>query len=163
MRYLPYKLVEGKGGRCEIKEFNSDKVLAPEELSAKVLGEMKRIAEVRCGREVIDAVITVPAYFNALQKQATHDAAKIAGLKPLRVINEPTAAAMACSFHANDENKTILVFDFGGGTFDISILFCSEGVLDVGSTRGDMRLGGLDLDNVLMKICETKIWSELTL
>ena len=124
---------------------------------------MKRIASVRCGREVRNAVITVPAYFNSSQKHATRDAAKIAGLNPVRIINEPTSAAMACDFHRIDDLKNILVFDLGGGTYDISVICSSKGSLNVQATKGDMMLGGLDLDQVIVKICERKIQSELTL
>ena len=118
----------------------------PEEISAKLLLEMKNIATERCGHPVKEAVITVPAYFTSAQKEATHQAATIAGLEALRIINEPTAAAIACNFHASDEEKKILVFDFGGGTFDISVVCVTLGALDVQAHRGDNRLGGLDLD-----------------
>ena len=107
---------------------------------------MKRIAEARCIQEVKNAVITVPAYFSNAQKQATRDAAKIAGLNPIRIINEPTSASMACNFHLFDDMKNFLVFDLGGGTYDISIISSCQGLLDVQATRGDMMLGGLDLD-----------------
>ena len=100
-------------------------------------------------------MVTVPAYFNAAQKKATEDAAKIAGLEILRIINEPTAAALATGFHEeeNDEDKNILVFDFGGGTFDISVVTISERLIDVQTTKGDPNLGGRDLDEVLVNHC----------
>ena len=114
---------------------------------------MRQIAEKRCGKNVNKAVITVPAYFNNSQKEATEAAAKIAGLKVLRLINEPTAAAMAAGYHDSDDSKTLLVFDFGGGTLDISVVCISEGVIDVQATRGDMKLGGRDIDSILVDYC----------
>ena len=100
-------------------------------ISSYILKEMKSIADQRCNKNVTKAVITVPAYFNGSQKQATMNAAKIAGLDVLRIINEPTAAAMACGFHGSDDMQNILVFDFGGGTLDISVLCSNGGMLDV--------------------------------
>lgn len=131
----------------------ADTKVTPEEISSKVLMYMKKIAERRVGKPVDTAVITVPAYFNIQQKEATANAAKIAGLNVLRLINEPTAAAMAAKFHQTEDMQNLLVFDFGGGTLDISILCCSEGILDVQSTKGDMKLGGRDLDNRLLDYC----------
>ena len=118
-----------------------------------MLQALKEAASERVGKEVKKAVVTVPAYFNAAQKQATQDAARIAGLDILRIINEPTAAAMAAGIHEEEDEKNILIFDFGGGTFDISVLTISEGVIDVQATRGDMNLGGRDLDEVLVEHC----------
>ena len=100
-------------------------------ISSYILKEMKSIADQRCNKDVTKAVITVPAYFNGSQKQATMNAAKIAGLDVLRITNEPTAAAMACGFHGSDDMQNILVFDFGGGTLDISVLCSNGGMLDV--------------------------------
>ena len=107
---------------------------------------MKNIAEKRCGRPVTKAVVTCPAYFNATQRQSTRDAAIIAGLEPLRIINEPTAAALTSGFQNSNEEKNLLVFDFGGGTLDISLIISSSGCFNVQSTCGDNLLGGVDLD-----------------
>jgi len=116
----------------------------PVECSALVLREMKRIAEMHLGREIDSAVITVPAYFHDQQRQATVDAAKIAGLKVERLLNEPTAAALAYGYNRQDELSTLLVFDLGGGTFDVTVLECFEGVVEVKASSGDGRLGGED-------------------
>ncbi|OYW87058.1 MAG: hypothetical protein B7Z22_05320 [Hyphomonas sp. 32-62-5] len=116
----------------------------PVECSALVLREMKRIAEMQLGREIDSAVITVPAYFHDQQRQATVDAAKIAGLKVERLVNEPTAAALAYGYNRQDELSTLLVFDLGGGTFDVTVLECFEGVVEVKASSGDGRLGGED-------------------
>ena len=124
-----------------------------EEISAKVLNAMKKLAEKHLGREVKKAVVTVPAKFTQLQKIATKDACKVAGLNCVRMINEPTAAAFACGFHEYDEDLTVLIFDLGGGTFDVTIACISEGSVDVQSTDGDMMLGGRDFDEVLVKHC----------
>ena len=138
--------------RCKV-EVPGMEAQSIEQISACVLQALKEAASERLGREVKKAVVTVPAYFNAAQKQATQDAARIAGLDILRIINEPTAAAMAAGIHEEDDEKNILIFDFGGGTFDISVLTISEGVIDVQATRGDMNLGGRDLDEVLVEHC----------
>ena len=111
----------------------------PVECSALVLREMKRIAEMQLGREIDSAVITVPAYFHDQQRQATVDAAKIAGLKVERLVNEPTAAALAYGYNRQDELSTLLVFDLGGGTFDVTVLECFEGVVEVKASSGDGR------------------------
>ena len=107
--------------------------MLPQDISSHVLAEMKAIAERRCGREVTNAVITVPAYFNASERKATQEAAKIAGLNPLRIINEPTAAAMATGFHdtEGDDVVNVLVFHFGGGTFDVSLIAAQDGVINL--------------------------------
>ena len=114
---------------------------------------MQQVAQNRLQRDVKKAVITVPAYFNNTQKQATRDAADIAGLECVRIINEPTAAAMACNFHITDEEMNIVVFDFGGGTFDVSVLNVQDGLIDVLAMNGDMNLGGRDLDEILVNYC----------
>ena len=122
-----------------------------------VLEKMKKIAENHAGREVKDAVVTVPAYFNKSQKQATSDACEIAGLNCMRIINEPTAASIAYGLHIADElideDRSIMVFDLGGGTLDISILIIASGMVDVEATNGDTFLGGRDFDDVLVNIC----------
>ncbi|MGA1597614.1 MAG: molecular chaperone DnaK [bacterium] len=145
---VPYKIVEGSGGAAYIEA--DDKKYSPQEISAFVLQKMKQTAEEYLGEPVTEAVITVPAYFNDSQRQATKDAGKIAGLNVLRIINEPTAAAMAYGLEKKKDEK-IAVFDLGGGTFDISILELGEGVFDVKSTNGDTFLGGDDFDNRLIE------------
>ena len=141
---VAYKVVSGKGGRAVIdidgKEFT------PEEISAMVLQKMKADAEQRLGETITQAVITVPAYFNDAQRQATKDAGKIAGLEVLRIVNEPTAAALAYGLDKVNRDQKILVFDLGGGTFDVSILELGDGVFEVAATNGDNHLGGDDWD-----------------
>jgi molecular chaperone DnaK len=140
---VPYKIVRGPNGDAWIQ--GRDKQYAPSEISAFVLQKMKQTAEDYLGEPVTQAVITVPAYFNDAQRQATKDAGKIAGLEVLRIINEPTAAALAYGLD-KQQNKTIAVYDLGGGTFDISILEIGDGVFEVRSTNGDTFLGGEDFD-----------------
>ena len=141
---VPYKIVRGPNGDAWIK--GRDKQYAPSEVSAFVLQKMKQTAEDYLGTPVTQAVITVPAYFNDAQRQATKDAGKIAGLDVLRIINEPTAAALAYGLDKTGQNKTIAVYDLGGGTFDVSILEIGDGVFEVRSTNGDTFLGGEDFD-----------------
>ncbi|MGB3674915.1 MAG: Hsp70 family protein, partial [Candidatus Nanopelagicales bacterium] len=121
-----------------------------QEISARTLGKLKRDAEAYLGEDVADAVITVPAYFNDAERQATKEAGEIAGLNVLRIINEPTAAALAYGLDKADEEQTILVFDLGGGTFDVSLLEIGDGVVEVKSTSGDNKLGGDDWDQKLV-------------
>ena len=142
-KMVPYKIVKGKGGDAYIQ--GRDKVLSPSEISAMILTKMKETAEDFLGEEVTQAVVTVPAYFNDAQRQATKDAGKIAGLEVLRIINEPTAAALAYGMNKED-GKTIAVYDLGGGTFDVSILEIGDGVFEVKATNGDTFLGGEDFD-----------------
>ena len=138
------------------------KTFRPEEISAMILKNLKEYSEDFLDKEVTDAVITVPAYFNNNQRRATKDAAKIAGLNVLRILNEPTAAAIAYGLERkNEEDKTILVFDFGGGTFDVSLLKLSGGSYDVLATSGDSHLGGNDIDQLLVEYC-VQVFKELT-
>jgi molecular chaperone DnaK len=143
---LAYEVVRGKDGGCKIKV--DGKLYSPEEVSAQTLLKMKRTAERYLGTTVNEAVITVPAYFNDAQRQATKDAGKIAGLDVKRIINEPTAAALAYGLDRGDDQK-VAVYDLGGGTFDISILDISDNVVEVLSTNGNTHLGGDDIDNIL--------------
>src|SRR6188768_3109604 len=141
-KLVPYKVVEQDGlARVDIR----GKVYSPPEISAMILQKLKQAAEDHLGTTVDKAVITVPAYFNDSQRQATKDAGKIAGLEVLRIVNEPTAAALAYGLDKK-KDETIAVYDFGGGTFDISILEVGEGVVEVKATNGDTHLGGDDLD-----------------
>ncbi len=144
---VPYKVSKGKNGDVWISARGKD--MAPPEVSARVLGKLKKAAENFIGEAVTEAVITVPAYFNDSQRQATKDAGKIAGLEVKRIINEPTAAALAYGLDKK-ENEIIAVYDFGGGTFDISILEVGDNVVQVISTNGDTHLGGDDLDDAVM-------------
>ncbi|MDY7076190.1 MAG: molecular chaperone DnaK [Chloroflexota bacterium] len=142
---LPYKIVRGSAGDARVYIPQTDKEYAPQEISALVLRKLKQDAEAYLGEKVTRAVITVPAYFNDSQRQATKDAGQIAGLEVLRIINEPTAASLAYGLDKK-EAETILVFDLGGGTFDVSVLDVGEGVVEVQSTSGDTFLGGDDWD-----------------
>jgi len=144
---LPYKLTSAPNGDAWVEV--NDKAMSPSEISSMILTRMKEIAEDYLGQKVTEAVITVPAYFNDAQRQATQDAGKIAGLNVLRILNEPTAAALAYG-QTNDESERIAVFDLGGGTFDISILELNSGVYEVKSTNGDTFLGGEDFDVRIM-------------
>ena len=139
----PFKIVEGKSGEVSVEV--EGKVYTPAEISAMILTKMKQTAEEYLGETVTDAVVTVPAYFNDSQRQATKDAGRIAGLNVLRIINEPTAASLAYGLDKKGEEK-IAVFDLGGGTFDVSILEIGDGVFEVKSTNGDTFLGGEDFD-----------------
>ncbi|MEQ9618703.1 MAG: molecular chaperone DnaK [Deltaproteobacteria bacterium] len=147
--FAPYNIVTNESGDAWIE--SNSKTYSPQEISSIVLSKMKQVAEEYLGYEVTDAVITVPAHFNDLQRQATKDAGKIAGLNVRRIINEPTAAALAYGFD-KAENKRIAVFDLGGGTFDITILEMANGVFEVKSTSGDTFLGGDDFDQKLIEL-----------
>ncbi len=140
---VPYEVVPGPSGDVRVKA--GDKEWSPQEISAMILQKLKQDAEAFLGEDVDGAVITVPAYFNDAQRQATKDAGTIAGLEVKRIINEPTAAALAYGLDKESE-QTILVFDLGGGTFDVSILEIGDGVFQVKSTNGDNHLGGDNFD-----------------
>ena len=144
---LPFKMRESKSGGVEVKM--GDKWYTPQEISAKILGKMKEDAEEFLGEKVTEAVITVPAYFDDSQRQATKDAGKIAGFDVKRIVNEPTAAALAYGLD-NRKDEQIAIFDLGGGTFDISILEIGDGVFEVLSTNGDTHLGGDDFDQKII-------------
>jgi molecular chaperone DnaK len=141
---MPYKVISGDGDACRIEI--GDRKYSPQEISAIVLQKMKKTAEDYLGTTVTEAVITVPAYFNDSQRQATKEAGEIAGLKVMRIINEPTAAALAYGLDKADRDMKVAVFDLGGGTFDISVLDLGDGVFEVKSTNGDTHLGGDDFD-----------------
>ncbi len=147
--HLPYQVVSGPANDAQIKISTTGRKYTPQEISAMTLAKLKKDAEAYLGDTVTQAVITVPAYFNDSQRQATKDAGKIAGLDVLRIINEPTAAALAYGLDKQD-TETILVFDLGGGTFDVSILEVGDGVVEVKATSGDTHLGGDDWDQVIV-------------
>ncbi|AOA64537.1 ATPase involved in protein folding [Komagataella phaffii CBS 7435] len=152
IKHFPFKVVD-KGGKPNIQvEFKGEtKVFTPEEISSMVLTKMKDTAEQFLGDKVNDAVVTVPAYFNDSQRQATKDAGLIAGLNVMRIINEPTAAAIAYGLDKKAEGeKNVLIFDLGGGTFDVSLLSIEDGIFEVKATAGDTHLGGEDFDNRLV-------------
>ena len=147
-KLVPYQIVKGPTGDAWVEA--NGKAYSPQEISAFILQKMKETAEAKLGEPVTQAVITVPAYFNDAQRQATKDAGKIAGLEVLRIINEPTAAALAYGLDKKKDAKTIAVYDLGGGTFDISVLEIGDGVFEVKSTNGDTFLGGEDFDMKLV-------------
>lgn len=144
LKTVPYKVKDGQGGRAVVEIDGQD--FTPEQISAMILSKMKTDAEKYLGETVTDAVITVPAYFNDSQRQATKDAGKIAGLNVKRIVNEPTAAALAYGLDKKSTEQKVLVFDLGGGTFDVSLLDLADGVFEVLSTNGDNHLGGDDWD-----------------
>ncbi len=146
---LPYAIEKGPQGDIRIKVPVKGQSYTPQEISAMILGKLKKDAEDFLGEPVNKAVITVPAYFNDGQRQATKDAGKIAGLEVMRIINEPTAAALAYGLDKKSD-ETILVFDLGGGTFDVSVLEVSEGLIEVMATNGDTHLGGDDWDHAIV-------------
>jgi len=148
---MPYKVVKASNGDCavEVEVDGKTKQFSPPEISAMILAKLKADAETRLGEKITQAVITVPAYFNDSQRQATKDAGRIAGLEVLRIINEPTAASLAYGLDKKKDEK-IAVYDLGGGTFDISVLEIGDGVFEVKATNGDTHLGGDDWDNTLM-------------
>ena len=150
--HFPFKVIsDNNKPKIQATYKGELKTFQPEEISSMVLTKMKEIAESYIGEEVTDAVITVPAYFNDSQRQATKDAGQICGLNILRIINEPTAAAIAYGLDKKTEEKMVLIFDLGGGTFDVSLLSIDDGIFEVKATAGDTHLGGEDFDNILMK------------
>jgi molecular chaperone DnaK len=148
-KLVPYKIIKGPNGDAWVEA--NGKQYSPAQISAYILQKMKESAEAKLGETITQAVITVPAYFNDAQRQATKDAGKIAGLEVLRIINEPTAAALAYGLDKKKDSKTIAVYDLGGGTFDISVLEIGDGVFEVKSTNGDTFLGGEDFDMRLVE------------
>ena len=168
---VPYNIVDGGDGRpqIEVDWRGSKHRMSPEEISSMVLMEMKKAAEAALGKKVSKAVITVPAHFNDQQRQATKDAGRIAGLEVARIINEPTAAALAYGLHsagadgaAANDKANVLIFDLGGGTFDVSILSMEGGVFAVKATGGDTHLGGEDFDNAIVDWCLKEVESKVS-
>jgi molecular chaperone DnaK len=158
-KMVPYSVIKGAAGDARVKLPVNGKEYTPQEISAMILGKLKSDAEAYLGTPVTQAVITVPAYFNDSQRQATKDAGRIAGLEVLRIINEPTASALAYGLDKK-KNEIILVFDLGGGTFDVSLLDVGEGVVEVKSTNGDTHLGGDDWDNEIVNWAADEFQSE---
>ncbi|MBL7926985.1 MAG: molecular chaperone DnaK [Bacteroidia bacterium] len=148
IKRVPYTVVKGDNNTARVKI--DDRLYSPQELSAMILQKMKKTAEDYLGTDVNEAVVTVPAYFSDAQRQATKEAGEIAGLKVLRIINEPTAAALAYGLDKKHSDTKVAVFDLGGGTFDISVLELGDGVFEVKSTNGDTHLGGDDFDHVII-------------
>ena len=146
---IPYKVVKGDNDTCRVDI--DGRMYTPQEISAIVLQKMKKVAEDYLGETVTEAVITVPAYFNDSQRQATKEAGAIAGLDVKRIVNEPTAAALAYGLDKRHKDMTIAVYDLGGGTFDVSVLELGGGVFEVKSTNGDTHLGGDDFDQVIIE------------
>merc|ERR1712036_106930 len=152
IKYFPFKVIEKSSKPHIVLDTpGGEKVFSAEEISAMVLVKMKETAEAYLGQTVTHAVVTVPAYFNDAQRQATKDAGTISGLNVMRIINEPTAAAIAYGLDKKEGEKNILVFDLGGGTFDVSLLTIDNGVFEVVSTNGDTHLGGEDFDQRVME------------
>ena len=158
LKTVPYKVKSGTGSRAVVEIDGED--FTPEQVSAMILSKMKADAEKYLGEPVTDAVITVPAYFNDAQRQATKDAGKIAGLNVQRIVNEPTAAALAYGLDKKDIDQKVLVFDLGGGTFDVSLLDLADGVVEVLATNGDNHLGGDDWDQRVMDWMADKFQQE---
>ena len=155
MKNWPFKVVSGPENRplIEATHKGEKKQLRPEEVSSMVLTKMKDVAEQFLGTTITKAVVTVPAYFNDAQRQATKDAGRIAGLDVMRIINEPTAAAIAYGLEKTGGERNVLIFDLGGGTFDVSLLTIEEGIFEVKATNGDTHLGGEDFDNRVLEFC----------
>ena len=154
LKNISYKVKQASGDKpvIQVEYKNEEQEFTPEQISSMVLTKMKKTAEDFIGESVTDAVITVPAYFNDAQRQATKDAGAIAGLNVLRIINEPTAAAIAYGLdNKKNGEKNVLIFDLGGGTFDVSLLTIDDGIFEVKATAGDTHLGGSDFDNLLVQ------------
>ncbi|AQZ12032.1 KAR2 (YJL034W) [Zygosaccharomyces parabailii] len=152
IKHLPFKVIDNKGKPAvEVTVKGEERTFTPEEISGMVLGKMKQIAEDYLGKKVTHAVVTVPAYFNDAQRQATKDAGTIAGLNVLRIVNEPTAAAIAYGLDKSNDEHQIIVYDLGGGTFDVSLLSIENGVFEVQATAGDTHLGGEDFDYKIVR------------
>jgi len=158
LKTVPYQVKAGQGDRAVVEIDGED--FTPEQISAMILSKMKADAEKFLGETITDAVITVPAYFNDAQRQATKDAGKIAGLNVQRIVNEPTAAALAYGLDKRDTEQKVLVFDLGGGTFDVSLLDLADGVFEVLATNGDNHLGGDDWDQKLIDWCADKFQAD---
>jgi molecular chaperone DnaK len=158
LKTVPYTVKSGTGGRAVVEIDGED--YTPEQISAMILSKMKADAEKYLGEPVTEAVITVPAYFNDAQRQATKDAGKIAGLDVKRIVNEPTAAALAYGLDKKNVDQKVLVFDLGGGTFDVSLLDLADGVVEVLATNGDNHLGGDDWDQRIIDWCAEKFEKE---
>jgi L1 cell adhesion molecule like protein len=158
MKHWPFNVVENVDGKPKIRvQYKGEsKEFGAEEISAMVLTKMKNVAEAYLGTDVNSAVITVPAYFNDSQRQATKDAGTISGLNVLRIINEPTAAAIAYGLDKKGGEKNVLIFDLGGGTFDVSLLTIEDGIFEVKATAGDTHLGGEDFDNRMVDHFKTE-------
>src|ERR1700678_652909 len=159
LKFFPFRLADDLQPGEVLRIKLGERTFTPPEISALILRQLKRNAERFFGAPVTQAVITVPAYFNDAQRQATKDAGRIAGLEVLRLVNEPTAAALAYGLDKR-ENGIVAVYDLGGGTFDISILKLHEGIFEVLATNGDTHLGGDDIDNLLMRIALEEIQTE---
>lgn len=150
IKHFPFRVTnQNDKPAITVEVSGKDRSFSPEEVSAMVLGKMKDIAESYLGKKVVNAVVTVPAYFNDNQRQATKDAGTIAGLNVLRVVNEPTAAAIAYGLDKTGDERQIIVYDLGGGTFDVSLLTIDNGVFEVQATAGDTHLGGEDFGKLL--------------
>merc|ERR1719175_391652 len=155
MKHWPFHIVaEGSRPKLEVEYKNEEKTFTPEEISSMVLTKMKETAEGYLGHDVKDAVVTVPAYFNDSQRQATKDAGTISGMNVLRIINEPTAAAIAYGLDKKGSGeRNVLIYDMGGGAFDVSLLTIEDGIFEVKATAGDTHLGGEDFDNRVVDFC----------
>merc|ERR1719194_338114 len=156
IKHFPFKVISKDGDRpcIQVDYKGEEKEFFPEEVSSMVLIKMKETAEAYLGKDVPNAVVTVPAYFNDSQRASTKDAGSIAGLNVLRIINEPTAAAIAYGLDkGSSQERNVLIFDLGGGTFDVSLLTIEEGIFEVKATAGDTHLGGEDFDNRLVEFC----------
>ena len=158
LKTVPYEVKEGSNGRCVVVIDGEE--FTPEQISAMTLAKMKADAEKYLGETISEAVITVPAYFNDAQRQATKDAGRIAGLDVKRIVNEPTASALAYGLDKQDKEQKVLVFDLGGGTFDVSLLDLADGVFEVLATNGDNHLGGDDWDQRVIDWMADKFQSE---